>query len=58
VSNDMAQVLNRLVSECEARLGPEELAAYRRMLTIGWCELDAMAALERFGLAAERAEPE
>jgi hypothetical protein len=54
----MAQVLNRLVSECEARLGPEELAAYRRMLTIGWCELDAMAALERFGLAAERAEPE
>jgi hypothetical protein len=56
--SDMASVLNRLVAECEARLSPEELAAYHRMLNVGWCELDAMVALERYGLIAERAEPE
>jgi hypothetical protein len=56
--NTMAQVLNRLVSECESQLSSDELAAYRRMLKIGWCELDAMVALERYGLEAEHAEPE
>jgi hypothetical protein len=54
----MGQVLDRLLAECEAQLSPEELAAYRRMLRLGWCELDAIDALERYGLIAERAEPE
>jgi hypothetical protein len=55
---DLGQVLDRLVAECEAQLSHEEHAVYRRMLTLGWCELDAMVALERYGLIAEHAEPE